>query len=85
MPKFLDEVKINAEKISIFEPVQTSTYSTLDFCDIFNDINTMQELIDFISYGLPTYYANVLKLYGCITASEKLHRQINEDRKLCKR
>lgn len=78
----LDEINEQAAAMSIHSPVSISTHATVDFICILNTISSSDELFNFISFELPTYYCNVLKLYGSKSASSKLQSEINEDRQL---
>jgi hypothetical protein len=80
----LSEIKKHAIVMSIPSPITISTHVTTDFSCILNTINGPEALFNFISFELPTYYCNVLKLYGSKSASAKLQNEINKERELYK-
>lgn len=77
----LAEIKKHAVVMSIPSPITTSTHVTDDFSVILNMINGPDELFNFISFKLPTYYCNVLKLYGSKSDRIKMQNEINKERK----
>lgn len=76
----LSEIKNHAIVMSVPSPITISTHVTADFSCIFSAINGPEELFNFISFELPTYYCNVLKLYGSKSASLKLQNEISKER-----
>ena len=78
----LAEIKKYAIGMSITSPIKISTHCTVDLALMLNTINCPDELFNFISFKLPHYYCNVLKLYGAISASSKLQDEINKDRQI---
>lgn len=84
MLDLLAEIKKHANAMSISSPITISTHVTVDFLVILNTIIEPDELFNFISFELPSYYCNVLKLYGSKSASSKLQNEINKERELYK-
>ncbi len=78
----LEEIEVVAADMSIHSSVKTLTKASSDFCVIFFAINSFEKLFNFISYELPIYYCNVLKLYGSESFSSKLESEINHEREL---
>jgi len=78
----LDEIKEHAAVMSITSPIVTPTPVTLDFKLILMAFNDPEELFKFISFELPSYYCNVLKLYGSESVSSKIQNEINQEREL---
>lgn len=82
--KLLDllvEIKNEAADMKISSPIRVSTHATVDFTCILNIINNSDELFNFINFELPTYYSNILKLYGSNSANSKLQNEIEQERK----
>lgn len=84
MLDLLAEIKKHANAMSIYSPITISTHVTVEFWVILNTIIEPDELFNFISFELPSYYCNVLKLYGSKSASSKLQNEINKERELYK-
>ena len=78
----LDEIKKHAIVMSIPFPISIPTKVTSEFFLLLNAINGPNELFNFISFELPTYYCNVLKLYGSESASSNLQNEIDKEREL---
>lgn len=80
--ELLAEIKEYAATMSITSPIAISTQLTSEFFEIICAINNSDEFFNFISFELPRYYSNVLRLYGSKSASSKLLAEINKEREL---
>jgi hypothetical protein len=78
----LSEIKKYSVVMSIDYPVAIRTDLLSDITGILMNINSSQQLFNFISFELPSYYCNVLKLYGSNSASSKLQNEINKERQI---